>query len=687
MGQSLAKAVDDKGKRVKAPAWSGWVHIYKNGLLKSGYKRRFCRLDRDRLYYFKDERPKHTSKGCIHLHDVVGLASLPSVTTPDAAIQVPVALVTPALVYMLGFEGPDTKAAFESALGPAIPRSAIVAEGWSIVQLEHGQSKDTHFVRYYLVFLTSGDLLFFTAGDCRFLEARVRMVDLENVVVDYDTAAGNGVVLSPRSRARAAATLASPAIQLVVQAKVLSLEFDAKVQYELWRELLVDAAAGDYYGRAFLQRRLQEEQRKKYFRQAKLDDMLKKTKKLTKHKKQRQSLHDPWRPSASRASYSGATYDDDDPSEASGVSVVSLASTTSSSRKGPAASPDETAKKKKKMKKEEVDAATDDGAPATISKKKKSKKTLEASDGRAAETATKTKKSKKGARPPGNDAPMDGLPLQPATAAALALLPPAATDTPIAPLKKPKKPKGSSLEAAQTRASVAENAPPLQVLVETPAPTRRPLKVAVPAVVLSAPTGEATSMVVAPPPATAPAKASRVREDIFASPLSSPTFEEKRQALLQRLQQDYSPLSPKVKVEPVAYVQEPVPAPSTRRRQRSVTADVVAVDRRTDLAQRHQMLQADFERLCARLSHDGQSTKQARRLGRQIRACAQAIDTLGGLVLFPPTDDTLVPPILPMLSSLELTELPLGTVDVQGNWYTLDQKGGRRVRRWLWRHT
>ncbi|OQS04870.1 hypothetical protein THRCLA_02929, partial [Thraustotheca clavata] len=168
MGQSLAKAVDEKGRKVKDASWSGWIHIYKIGLIKRGYKRRYCRLDRDRLYYFADDKPKHTSKGCIHLHDVTGIAALPSHTQD----QLPVALITPAMVYMLVFESSAIKESLDKALRSSIPRSAIVAEDWSIVQLEHSQSKDTHFVRYYIVFVTSGDLLFFTDGDCRILEAR-----------------------------------------------------------------------------------------------------------------------------------------------------------------------------------------------------------------------------------------------------------------------------------------------------------------------------------------------------------------------------------------------------------------------------------------------------------------------------------------------------------------------------------
>ncbi|EQC27069.1 hypothetical protein SDRG_15079 [Saprolegnia diclina VS20] len=639
MGQSLAKAVDEKGKRVKNPAWSGWLHIYKNGLLKRGYKRRFGRLDRDRLYYFKDERPKHTSKGCIHLHDVVGIASLPSYSAGDGAtLQLPVALVTPALVYMLVFEADDAKASFERALGATIPRSMIVAEDWSIVQLEHGQSKESHYQRYYILFLTSGDLLFFTDGDCRFLEARVRMLDLENVLVGYDSAAGNGVLLSPRSQARAAATLASPSIQLVVHAKVISLEFDAKTQYELWRELLVDAAAGDYYGRAFLQRRLQDEQRKKYQRQAKLDDMLKKTKKkIAKHRKQhRTSLKDP------RVSHSDVTYEGDDLSEVSTLSHASYESALSSTRS-----------------KASKSAAFPDTelvpADQPLKKSKKAAKpTLDAPE-------AKPKKAKKRR----DEALGDETKAQ---------LPPAVDDStrPLKPRKKPKKPKGVVLDegpsGAITIAPVSEPTPAAVVL--PPAPTTAALAV----------------------PATAPSRAlvrtkNRVREDIFASPLTSPTFNEKKQALLRRLQPDYSPLSPKVKVEATQFVPEPVSAPRTRRRQRSVTSSSsIKLDRQ--LASRHELLQSDFEKLCARMqaSATGRSTKQARRLERQIQACAQAIDTLGGLVLFPPTDAALLPPILPMLASLELSDLPKGTVDVQGNWFTTEPKGGVRVRRWQWRH-
>ncbi|KDO19438.1 hypothetical protein SPRG_15428 [Saprolegnia parasitica CBS 223.65] len=623
MGQSLAKAVDEKGKRVKNPTWSGWLHIYKNGLLKRGYKRRFCRLDRDRLYYFTDERPKHTSKGCIHLHDVVGIAALPSYSAAgdDTTLQLPVALVTPALVHMLVFEAADAKASFERALGANVPRSMIVAEDWSIVQLEHGQSKESPYVRYYIVFLTSGDLLFFTDGNCRLLEARVRMLDLENVLVAYDSAAGNGVVLSPRSQARAAASLASPSIQLVVHAKVISLEFDAKTQYELWRELLVDAAAGDYYGRAFLQRRLQDEQRKKYQRQAKLDDMLKKTKKkISRHKKQH--LKDP------RVSVSDVTYDGDDLSEVSTLSHASYESALSSTRSRTSKSAGFPDAERPAMQKKSKKAATT-AADASEAKPKTTKKRRDEALGEEGKTPQ---------------------------------LPPAADEStrPLKPRKKSKKPKGVVLDAETSVviAPVSEPTPP------------------------SAPT---PSVLAAPATALVPKKnLNRVREDIFASPVTSPTFAEKKQALLRRLQPDYSPLSPKVKVETTQFVPEPVSAPRTRRRQRSVTSSSSI----KHFASRRELLQMDFEKLCARMqsSANGRSTKQARRLERQIQACAQAIDTLGGLVLFPPTDEALLPPILPMLASLELSDLPKSTVDVQGNWFTTEQRGGVRVRHWQRRH-
>ncbi|OQR83100.1 hypothetical protein THRCLA_23179 [Thraustotheca clavata] len=48
--------------------------------------------------------------------------------------------------------------------------------------------------------------------------------------------------------------------------------------------------------------------------------------------------------------------------------------------------------------------------------------------------------------------------------------------------------------------------------------------------------------------------------------------------------------------------------------------------------------------------------------------------------MFPPQQETMVPAILPQLAS----NRPVGCVDVEGGWYTMEQKGGQRLSQLPW---
>ncbi|KAF0683304.1 hypothetical protein As57867_024560, partial [Aphanomyces stellatus] len=111
-----------------------------NGLLQTAWKRRFCRVANDKLYYFSGDSPSKGSKGWISLADVIAMVHLPFRRDPDATPpqRVPFLMLMSASSCLVAFETEADKDAFSDHLADAhrIPVMPIVTEDWSIVQLD-----------------------------------------------------------------------------------------------------------------------------------------------------------------------------------------------------------------------------------------------------------------------------------------------------------------------------------------------------------------------------------------------------------------------------------------------------------------------------------------------------------------------------------------------------------------------
>ncbi|CAK4071477.1 unnamed protein product [Aphanomyces euteiches] len=710
MGQSIAKAVQQKGKKATNPTWSGWIYLIKNGLLQSTpvWKRRYCRVTNDKLYYFRDDSPSKGSKGWISLVDMIAMVHLPGRGENE---RVPFLLLATNTFLLVAFESVDLKNAFSDHLCEQhrIPIMPIVTEDWSIVQLDT-KKQPSMFVRYFLLFVGSGDLLFFTDGTAMELVYRVRMVEMKNVHVVYDAAAGNGVVLSPRSRALAAARIDGPTIDIVLQDRTLCLEFDAMTQYEKWRELLVDALAGDYTGAQFQQRQVIATRRKHYERQQKLDDMKKKRK--TK-KTQRYSTTSFLPPDAFLSSRTTSAAD---PSEWSTVSDSSAheyytsddnASTYTAS----------TITKKKKSKKKRADTGEWSDTQSIVKSEKRKSKAAEKRNHVNSPTVEKTqvrdlqkKRTDTGEWSDTQSSSKSERRRTKGTAKQENLISPA-VETPFSADILAQKQRADTGEWSDTQSSSKSERRKSKTKTKQENP-----------VVDQQPQSEATQLqhnqsssrepVVEPPHDKSqgdvvaakdpkPLRRRRERIDLFASSpknatvfetkrsdllarLSTPnatpppppppakmsSFEVKRQNLLARLT-EYSPLSPKIATTATTATSIQVdltpPSPPPRRR------TSIQKGLQLDLQKRHELLQKDFARLQQSMQGD---ERQKKRLQRQIDACARAIDTLGALAMFPPEEPS-APPVL----DAALLRLH-GAVEVKGNWYTTELRGGPRVRHW-----
>ncbi|RHZ25531.1 hypothetical protein DYB31_002157 [Aphanomyces astaci] len=292
---SISTAVKQKGKKAANPSWCGWIYLVKTSRRMQAAtwtRRRYCRVTDDKLYYFRDDSPNKGSKGWISLLDMLAMVHLPfrRATTDNAdddtasTIILPFLLLSPTSTFIVGFDSDAQKQAFADHLASRhrIPVMPVVTEDWSIVQLALSptdrSSSTSSFIRLYLVFVGSGDLLFFSKGSVLMdIVCRIRMLDMVNVLVAYDGAGGNGLTAKP---AAASSSLDGPTIDVVLPSnKLVRLEFDAVGQYEKWRELLVDALAGDYTGSQFSQRQAVAARRKQLHRQQKLDALKKKLRK------------------------------------------------------------------------------------------------------------------------------------------------------------------------------------------------------------------------------------------------------------------------------------------------------------------------------------------------------------------------------------------------------------------------
>ncbi|RHY21217.1 hypothetical protein DYB32_009867 [Aphanomyces invadans] len=709
MGHAISKAVKQKGKKAENPSWSGWIY-----LVKATWNRRYCRITDDKLYYFRDDSPSKGSRGWVSFLDMLAIVHLPfrhSDSTADVGKTsvVPFLLLTSTSTFIVGFATAAEKHEFADHLAAhhRIPVMPVVTEDWSIVQLNlstkampppssSSASSSKPFQRLYLVFVGSGDLLFFAEGSILMdVVFRVRMLDMVNVVVEYDGAAGNGLVarLSPRSKGAmpTASPLDGPTIDIILPMdKAVRLEFDALPQYEKWRELLVDALEGDYTGSQFCQRQVVAARRKQVHRQQKLDAMKKKKKKQQQQQGRRHHF---------RASSAAAGRPTDVASESDDGSMIrdSMSRTASSVEysecSGAALS--------------EVDNRVDE-AKALV---RRAGASVPAKDGPS--TVLPTKPWMDGADVPALDHSSATMAHQSTkakrnktTAATMDIMPPPAPHLTLHhgqdPATIPSKP---PMRAPNNLPNEAPSDPRHEVLVD-------PRDLTVP----SETTGQPMLALVG--------SGRRLREDLFASPRSShrpsivaaqpalvpaSTFESKRASLLARLHHTspattYSPLSPKVQIAPSTVAtttfpavagmpisprwlpapaaaasaavssseaQPPPPPPPRYHRRPSITSEAVQHDRQY----RHRMLQQDFEKLQKSLLAD--DPKRAKRLARVIKACARAIDTLGALAMHPPEassdNNTILPP---------QWTLPRSDRVVSGNWFTTDAPGGRRVRHW-----
>ncbi|KAF0718397.1 Aste57867_1721 [Aphanomyces stellatus] len=655
MGHSISKAVQQKGKKPKNASWSGWIYIMKNGLLQTAWKRRFCRVANEKLYYFSGDSPSKGSKGWVSLADMIAMVHLPFRRDPDATTpqRVPFLMLMSSSSFLVAFESEAEKDAFSDHLSDAhrIPVMPIVTEDWSIVQLDTRKQPGQAFVRYFLVFVGSGDLLFFTDATAMELACRVRMLEMKNVLVVYDAAGGNGVVLSPRARAAAAAKVDGPTMDIVMEDRTIRLEFDALTQYEKWRDLLVDALAGDFTGTRFQQRQVIATRRKLYQRQQKMDDLKKKRKTKKGGGAYRHTLHEEWSRSDDNA-YGGRATD-----------VMSRTSSAVDASEWSAVSS------------EYAHEASDDMVSTTTKKKKKKKKERVAADesSDAATTdggkgATKKKKKKAVARHDDTEwSHVEAIDMD-------------ATTNHHVPAAQPRDPPKANNAAHQVQvAPVAESST-----------TKKPPRVRVD---LFASSPIAAQPSVAPPNAPSTDAFEAKRQSLLArltDPLPPPprpvlppplsTYEAKRQSLLARLgaapppASDYSSLSPKIQVpvSSLSFHSTNVLSMDSRPRRTSTTSKKEGMQ--VDLQKRHEMLRRDFMSLQATMGNGGQS----KRLQRQIEACARAIDTLGALAMYPPPEEPSVPPIL----DLQRLQAQHGPLEVKGNWFTTEPRGGRRVRHW-----
>ncbi|RHZ18038.1 hypothetical protein DYB37_005517 [Aphanomyces astaci] len=356
MGQSISTAVKQKGKKAANPSWCGWIYLVKTSRRMQAAtwtRRRYCRVTDDKLYYFRDDSPNKGSKGWISLLDMLAMVHLPfrRATTDNAdddtasTIILPFLLLSPTSTFIVGFDSDAQKQAFADHLASRhrIPVMPVVTEDWSIVQLALSptdrSSSTSSFIRLYLVFVGSGDLLFFSKGSVLMdIVCRIRMLDMVNVLVAYDGAGGNGLTAKP---AAASSSLDGPTIDVVLPSnKLVRLEFDAVGQYEKWRELLVDALAGDYTGSQFSQRQAVAARRKQLHRQQKLDALKKKLRKQGRrgrHHKQSAVGSDVKQTAASRSASSvdmsewsggGGLSDDDGHVDRVAFESITLASPT-----------------------------------------------------------------------------------------------------------------------------------------------------------------------------------------------------------------------------------------------------------------------------------------------------------------------------------------------------------------------
>ena len=203
---------------------------------KSWKDRYFC-LESDRLYYSK--RPNKSSKGFIELNEATALCLLPHrpETEPIHRGHIPLVICTSDRIWMLAFDNQTVCDTFIDAIRSspsrdAVPMRRVIIEDWAMVQYDSALRR--RWIRQFLVYLGSGDLLVFADGSTTELVYRVRMIDIQKVAATFDGAAGNGM-LSPRSRRE---RTVDQCLQVILKDRAISVEFDSTVQYEKWKLVL-----------------------------------------------------------------------------------------------------------------------------------------------------------------------------------------------------------------------------------------------------------------------------------------------------------------------------------------------------------------------------------------------------------------------------------------------------------------
>lgn len=238
------------------------------------------------MYYFK--HPNRSSKGFIPLADATGLCLLPHrpETEPVHRGHIPVVICTSKRVWMLAFDNLELCQSFVKAMQEYtdVQIKNVIIEDWAMVQPDKLRRR---WIRNYLVYIGSGDLLYFSDGATTEFIRRMRMVDVQRVIATFDGARGNGM-LSPKSQRE---RTVEQCLQLMLKDEIITLEFDSQAQYDKWKVILVDASAGDIGATHFLRMQRQAETRKKLERRRRTDK-LRRRQKASKKKKNRSTISD-----------------------------------------------------------------------------------------------------------------------------------------------------------------------------------------------------------------------------------------------------------------------------------------------------------------------------------------------------------------------------------------------------------
>lgn len=224
----------------------------KAGQVNKHWKLRYFMLVSNSLYYKKDIHKR--LRGKIDSLDTCQLCVLhhrPELENSSTLDIIPFVIRTDRRIWMLGFRNNTQQLEFVHHWPGNVVQ--LITEDWVLVQY---RKKHNRWIRSYMVYIGSGDILLLKDGGTMELLYWIKVADIVNTDFVFDGAVGNGM------EERKGKT-----VRLEVKQKVVvNIEFNSNRIYEKYKVILLGAMQGDVKANRYLKKVQQLKTRKKMVR-------------------------------------------------------------------------------------------------------------------------------------------------------------------------------------------------------------------------------------------------------------------------------------------------------------------------------------------------------------------------------------------------------------------------------------